>query len=207
MSWRPFVAIRYLTSKRKERFISLISLISIAGVAVGVGALIIVISVMSGFDEDLKSKIIGTYSHIEILSDYGVKPSREFNASILNTPHVEAAAYFLNAQALVRRGTMVVGVILKGIDPAAEPKVKDISKYIEDGTLDIKDNGVMIGGELANKLGAKVGDKISLILPANLKFKDAVSFASKGYAEGVELEVAGIFNSSKIGKALYKLSA
>jgi len=195
MSWRPFVAIRYLTSKRKERFISLISLISIAGVAVGVGALIIVISVMSGFDEDLKSKIIGTYSHIEILSDYGVKPSREFNASILNTPHVEAAAYFLNAQALVRRGTMVVGVILKGIDPAAEPKVKDISKYIEDGTLDIKDNGVMIGGELANKLGAKVGDKISLILPANLKFKDAVSFASKGYAEGVELEVAGIFNS------------
>jgi len=195
MTWRPFVALKYLTSKRKERFISLISLISVAGVAVGVGALIIVISVMSGFDEDLKSKIIGTYSHIEILSDYGVKPSRELDRSILDTPHVKARAYFLNAQALVRRGSMVVGVIMKGIDPESEPKVKDISRYVKDGTLDIGDNGVILGVELANKLGAKVGDKVALILPANLKMKDAVSFVSKGYAEGTELEVAGIFNS------------
>lgn len=195
MTWRPFVALRYLTSKRKERFISLISLISIAGVAVGVGALIIVISVMSGFDEDLKSKIIGTYSHIEILSDYGIKPSRELDASMLNTPHVRATAYFLNAQALLRRGSTVTGVIMKGIDPGAEPKVKDISRYMKSGTLDLKGSGVILGGELANKLGVKVGDKVAVILPAGLKLKDAVSFVSKGYAEGAELEVAGIFTS------------
>jgi len=195
MTWRLFVALRYLTSKRKERFISLISLISIAGVAVGVGALIIVISVMSGFDEDLKGKIIGTYSHIEILSDYGIKPSREFNSSILNTPHVKAAAYFLNAQALVRRDSTVVGVIMKGVDSASEAKVKDISHYIKSGTLDIKGNGVILGGELADKLGVKIGDKVSIILPANLKLKDAVSLVSKGYTEGAELEVTGIFTS------------
>ncbi len=194
-SWRLFVALRYLTSKRKERFISLISLISVIGVTVGVGALIIVISVMSGFDEDLKSKIIGTYSHIEILSDYGVKPSKELDSSILKTPHVKATAYFLNAQALVRSGSTVIGVIMKGIDPEAEPKVKDISRYLKSGTLAIKDNGVILGGELASRLGVKVGDKISVILPANLKFKDALSFASKGYAEGAELEVAGTFTS------------
>ncbi|MEI6862854.1 MAG: lipoprotein-releasing ABC transporter permease subunit [Candidatus Omnitrophota bacterium] len=194
-NWRPFVAIRYLTSKRKERFISLISLISIFGVAVGVGALIIVISVMSGFDEDLKSKIIGTYSHIEILSDYGIKPSRELDSSILNTPHVKATALFLNAQALVRRGSTVIGVIMKGIDPEAEPKVKDIARYMKSGTLDLKDSGVILGGELANKLGVKVGDKVAVILPADLKLKDAVSFVSKGYAEGAELEVSGIFTS------------
>lgn len=193
--WRQFVALRYLTSKRKERFISLISLISIAGVAVGVGALIIVISVMSGFDEDLKSKIIGTYSHIEILSDYGIKPSQELDSSILSTPHVKATALFLNAQALVRRGSVVIGVIMKGIDPAAEPKVKDISRYMKSGTLDLKENGVILGGELANKLDVKIGDKVSLILPANLKLKDAISFVSKGYAEGAELEVSGIFTS------------
>lgn len=195
MIWRPFIAIRYLTSKRKERFISLISLISIIGVAVGVGALIIVISVMSGFDEDLKNKIIGTYSHIEILSDYGIKPSRQLDLSILNTPHVKAVAYFLNSQALVRRDSTVIGVIMKGVDPQAEPKVKDISRYMKSGTLAIKSGGVILGGELANRLGVKVGDKIAVILPANLKLKDAVSLVSKGYAEGAELQVEGIFNS------------
>jgi len=87
MIWQIFVSLRYLTAKRKEKFISLVSLISILGVAVGVAALIIVISVMSGFDEDLKEKIIGTYSHIEIVSDYGIKPSQEFIDKILNTEH------------------------------------------------------------------------------------------------------------------------
>jgi len=195
MNWRHFVALRYLTSKRKERFISLISLISVAGVAVGVGALIIVISVMSGFDEDLRNKIIGTYSHIEILSDYGVKPSKEFESSILSTPHVKAIAYFLNAQALVRRDAVVIGVIMKGIDPEAETKVKDISRYMKAGTMAVKDSGAILGGELANRLGVRVGDKIAVILPANLKMKDAVSFVSKGYAEGADLDVVGIFNS------------
>ena len=83
MPWQLFVSLRYLTAKRKEKFISLISLISILGVAVGVAALIIVISVMSGFDEDLKDKIIGTYSHIEVTSDYGIKPSTEFSDNII----------------------------------------------------------------------------------------------------------------------------
>jgi lipoprotein-releasing system permease protein len=74
MIWQLFVSLRYFSAKRKERFISLISLISILGVAIGVAALIIVISVMSGFDEELKDKIVGTYSHLEILSDYGIEP-------------------------------------------------------------------------------------------------------------------------------------
>lgn len=195
MIWQLFVSLRYLTSKRKERFISLISLISITGVAVGVAALIIVISVMSGFDEDLKSKIIGTYSHIEILSDHGLKPSREMESIIAGTAHVKASAHFLNAQALIRKGEVVTGVVLKGVDPAAEPKVKDTARYIISGSLDIAQDDVVLGSELANKLGAKLGDKVSVIFPSNLKFSDKISMATKGYADGAEFKVAGIFTS------------
>jgi lipoprotein-releasing system permease protein len=195
VNWRLFVSLRYLVSKRKERFISLISLISVLGVAVGVGVLIIVISVMSGFDEDLKEKIIGTYSHIEILSDYGVKPSVDISRVITGTAHVKAYSYFLNAQALIRKGPTVTGIIIKGVDPKSEPKVKSISCYIRSGTADIGQGGIILGTELANKLGAKVGDKVSVILPSNLKPADAISIATKGYAEGADLEVCGIFGS------------
>ena len=111
MNWRLFIALRYLTAKRKEKFISLISLISILGVAVGVACLIIVISVMNGFDEDLKEKIIGTYSHIEIISEYGIRPSGELTETVKGVRGVKDTAYFLNTQALIRKGDNVVGEI------------------------------------------------------------------------------------------------
>ncbi len=91
MGWQLFVALRYLTSKHKEKFISIISLISVLGVAVGVAALIVVIAVMNGFDNDLKEKMIGTNAHIVVESDYGMKPSEEILSKITQTPHVLAA--------------------------------------------------------------------------------------------------------------------
>ena len=181
MNWKLLVASRYLTAKRKEKFISIISMISILGVTVGVGALIIVISVMSGFDDDLKDKIIGTYSHIEILSDYGIKPTKEFTDLILNIKHVEAVSSFLNGQALVRRGESVMGVVMKGIDPESEVRVKRIGQYIKKGSLDLSDDNVVIGSELANKMGLKIGSPLSLILPT--------------YEEGKIFIVSGIFTS------------
>lgn len=181
MPWQLFVAFRYLTAKRREAFISIISLISILGVAVGVGALIIVISVMSGFDDDLKDKIIGTYSHIEIISDYGVRPSVEFMDNILEVKHVDAASFFLNGQALIRKGDNVTGVIIKGINPKDEIRVKRIGRYIKSGSLDLEDNGIVIGSELAGKLGARMGERLSLISPANV--------------EGKNFKVSGIFTS------------
>jgi len=181
MIWQIFVSLRYLTAKRKEKFISLVSLISILGVAVGVAALIIVISVMSGFDEDLKEKIIGTYSHIEIVSDYGIKPSQEFIDKVLNTKHVEAASFFLNGQALIRRSDNVTGVIVKGIEPKSEARVSKLGEYIKSGSLDFDDNGIIIGSELANKMGMKLGDSLSLV--------------SSACVEGKTFKVSGIFTS------------
>src|SRR3989338_5525202 len=130
MSWQLFVAFRYLSAKRREKFISIISLISIAGVAVGVASLIIVIAVMSGFDNDLKEKIIGTNSHIVIESDYGIEPSQELITKVLNTRHVISASYFLNGQVLVRSQENVTGVILKGIEPKDEVRVNKLGQYL-----------------------------------------------------------------------------
>ncbi|MFH0763701.1 MAG: lipoprotein-releasing ABC transporter permease subunit [Candidatus Omnitrophota bacterium] len=195
MPWQLFVAFRYLTAKRKERFISAISLISILGVAVGVGALIIVISVMSGFDDDLKDKIIGTYSHIEVISDYGITPSREFTDKILSTKHIVAAAYFLNGQALVRNSEKVTGVIVKGIDPKDEVNVNKLGAYLKKGSLEgINSGDVVIGSELAGKLNVGLGDTISIISPAqDLQKKSIIPSIPK--AEGRDFKICGIFSS------------
>lgn len=172
MNWQFFVSLRYLTAKRREKFISIISLISILGVAVGVASLIIVISVMSGFDNDLKDKIIGTYSHIVIESDYGMRPAEDTLAKILSTKHVVSGSFFLHGQALLRRDENVTGVILKGIDPLSEIKVNKIGEYIKEGSLDFGADGIIIGSELANRFRLKVGDKLSIISPAYIKGKD-----------------------------------
>ncbi|MFA5146187.1 MAG: ABC transporter permease [Candidatus Omnitrophota bacterium] len=181
MRWQLFVALRYLTSPRKEKFISLISMISILGIAVGVSALMIVIAVMSGFDADLKDKITGTNAHLEVISDYGMKPSGEILRKVLATDHVIAAAFFLNGQALVRRDENVTGIIVKGIEPYNEVRVNKLGKYMKEGSLELGDGGIVIGSELAGKLRLKIGDRLSVISPA--------------YVEGKDFTVCGIFTS------------
>ncbi|MFA6142193.1 MAG: lipoprotein-releasing ABC transporter permease subunit [Candidatus Omnitrophota bacterium] len=186
MDWRLFVSLRYLTARRKERFISIVSLISILGVAVGVAALIIVISVMSGFDDDLKEKIIGTYSHIEVTSDYGIKPSEEFTNKILSRKHTVAMAYFLNGQALVQKDEKVTGVVVKGVTPKDEVSVNKLGEYLRKGNLEgLTDGGVVIGSELAKKLAVGVGDTVSIMVPSRSAARKA----------GKDFTVCGIFTS------------
>jgi len=181
MKWQLFVALRYLTSKHKEKFISIISLISILGIAVGVAALIVVIAVMSGFDNDLKEKIIGMNAHILIESDYGVKLTPELTSAILSTGHVIASAPYLHGQALIRSNENVTGVIVKGIDSEREEKICRIKSYLTQGSLDFGSDGVVIGNELASRLKLKLGDKVILVSPAE--------------KEGQRLRVSGIFTS------------
>ena len=181
MSWQLFVALRYLTSKHKEKFISIISLISVLGVAVGVAALIVVIAVMSGFDNDLKEKMIGTNAHIVVESDYGMKPSDEMLSRITQTPHVLAASFYLHGQALIRSNENVTGVIVKGIDPVREENVSKIKTYITKGAVDFADDGIIIGSELASRLKLKPGDAISLVSQSDTK--------------GEKFRVTGIFTS------------
>ncbi len=181
MNWLYFVALRYLTSRHKEKFISIISMISILGIAVGVAALIVVISVMSGFDNDLREKIIGMNAHLVVESDYGVSSSQDFIAKILEAPHVVAVAPYLHGQALVRRNENVTGVIVKGIESAGEEKISKIKAYLTQGTLNFGQDGIVIGNELASKLRLRLGDKITLVSPSDTK--------------GMTLKVCGIFTS------------
>lgn len=181
MGWQLFVAIRYLSGKQKEKFISIINLISILGVAVGVAALIIVISVMSGFDDDLKDKIIGTYSHIEIVADYGIKPSEEFISRILSKKHVTAASFFLNGQAIVKNDEMASGIVLKGIEPKNEIKVNKLGQYMVKGTTDFAGDGIIVGSELAKKFNITIGSPLTVV--------------SSAYTKGKNFRVCGIFTS------------
>jgi len=181
MGWQLFVALRYLTSKHKEKFISIISLISILGVAVGVAALIVVIAVMSGFDNDLKEKMIGTNAHMVVEADYGMKLSDEMLSMITKTPHVVAASFYLHGQALIRSNENVTGVIVKGIDPIREESVSKIKMYIIKGAVDFGEDGVIIGSELASRLKLKLGDAISLV--------------SQSDTRGEKFKITGIFTS------------
>jgi len=181
MPYELWISFRYLVSKRKEKFISIISFISIMGVAVGVTALIVVLAVMSGFDKDLREKIVGTNSHIIIEKEGGISDYSALVSEINKIQHVKASSPFLNGQALIRQDEQVLGVILRGIDPVREKDVTNIQKYLESGTLELKKDTVLIGKELSSRLGLKIGDTIFLISAADPK--------PKGF------KIAGIFNS------------
>lgn len=180
-SWQFFIASRYLTSRHKESFISIISLISILGIAVGVAALIVVIAVMSGFDNDLKEKIIGTNAHMVIESDYGIPPSPEIISKVMSTPHVLAASFYIHGQALIQKNENVMGVVVKGIEPGNEQNVNKLKSYIMQGSLELGEDGAVIGSELASRLKLKLSDKLTLVSPAD--------------TQGRIFKVKGIFTS------------
>lgn len=182
MNWQLFVSLRYLTAKRKEKFISIISFISIVGVAIGVAALIVVLGVMSGFDNELKERLIGTTSHLTVESEFGMAPTDSFLRKILEAKHVKAASFFVHGQGLIKRSDSVVGVIIKGISPEDELQVTKLGQYIKKGTADIETDGMIVGSELAQRLGLRLGDKITVITSVSIK-------------KGMDFKVEGIFTS------------
>jgi len=151
------------------------------GVAVGVMALIVVLAVMSGFDNDLRERIVGTNSHIVIEAEGGIEDYNELSDKINKVPHVVSSAPFVNGQALIRQNDQVIGVIFRGIDPEREKQVTNIGEYMEQGSFSLEKEDVLIGRELSWRLGLKVGDRVSLVSAATPKPK--------------EFKVKGIFNS------------
>lgn len=205
MRYEWWVSLRYLVSKRKEKFISIISFISVAGVAVGVCALIIVLAVMSGFDNDLREKIVGTNSHIIIEKEGGISDYNALMNKIDKLPHVVASAPFINGQALVRDKEQVLGVVFRGIDTKKEARVTNIKKYLEAGTLDIKKDNVLIGRELSARLGLKLGDKISLISAADPSPKDFI-IAGIFYSGMFDYDMNLVFTNIEGAQDFYKVS-
>jgi lipoprotein-releasing system permease protein len=174
MRYEWFIGLRYLKAKRKQTFVSIITVISIAGVMVGVMALIIVLSVMSGFESTLKEKILGTYAHI-VLTKADQEGMDEYDAVVRRVESVKgviAAAPFILGQVMISTESNVSGVLLKGIDPERVGKVTEVARYLKAGRLqDLKGDregglpGIILGVELAKHVSVAAGDTIQVISP------------------------------------------
>ncbi|MDI1310266.1 MAG: lipoprotein-releasing ABC transporter permease subunit [Methylotenera sp.] len=164
-----FVGMRYTRAKRKNHFISFISLTSMIGIALGVAALIIVLSVMNGFQKDLRTRILGVASHLEITgSNNTLSDWSGIAESSVKREHVLASAPYIAAQAMLSYGQGVQGAIIRGILPAAEDKVADLGKSMRVGSLgDLRagEFGIILGTDLAYNLGAQMGDKVVVMAP------------------------------------------
>jgi len=171
MQWpfEVFIGLRYLRAKRRNGFISFISLVSVLGIALGVAALIIVLSVMNGFQKEIRGRILGTAAHIEV-SDYQGRVAHWeiLRQRLLKQPQVIAAAPYVSAQGLVSASGTVRGAMVRGVDPAYENHVVDIGRHMVSGQLTALHPGgfgIVIGNEMARQLGVGLGDKVTLITP------------------------------------------
>ena len=155
---------------RKNGFISFISAVSVLGIALGVAALIVVLSVMNGFQKEVRDRMLSVIAHVEVIGRDGnaLADWAATAAAAKQHPQVRAAAPFVSAQTLVGRGGQLRGAIVRGIDPAAEAEVTPLARQLRDGALAQLKTGewnVVLGGELARLLGVRVGDKVTIASP------------------------------------------
>jgi lipoprotein-releasing system permease protein len=168
LGWRYTRAGR---ATRRNGFISFISGVSMLGIALGVAALIVVLSVMNGFQKEVRDRMLGVLSHIELYAPGGeaIPDLASVMATVKQHPEVVGVAPFVGAQALMARGEDMKGAIVRGIDPALEPQVADLAKDLAQTVLPRLvpgEFGVILGGELARSLGVGMGDTVTLIAPS-----------------------------------------
>lgn len=167
MRYELWLSLRYLLARRRERFVSVIAVLSIGGVALGVMALLVVLSVMSGFDHDLKEKLVGANAHLVVESEEGIRDIEPLIRTIAATEHVSGVSPFLAGQAIVRLPDRAFGVFVRGLDVEREVRVSKLQEYLVLGRLPTQDHDVVIGTELARFIGSSVGDPMRLISPAD----------------------------------------
>ncbi len=164
-----FVGMRYTRAKRRNHFISFISLTSMVGIGLGVAALIVVLSVMNGFQEELRSRILGVASHLQITGPSNTLAGwSDLKGMVQATEHVEGAAPYIMAQGMLSNGQAVQGAIIRGVLPDAENQVSDLGAKMRAGQIDdLKSGefGIVLGAELAQSLGVILGDKVVLMAP------------------------------------------
>ena len=169
MRYELLVGLRYTRAKRRNRFIGINSLISIIGIWLGVWALIVVLSVMNGFQKEVRTRILSVVSHVQVSGPGGVLADwRPVAQAAAENPHVVAAAPFVQGQAMLSAGRAVRGAVIRGIEPGEEERVADFARHMRAGSLDALKSGefgVVLGGDLARALGVIPGDKVALIAP------------------------------------------
>ena len=167
--YEVFVGLRYTRAKRRNHFISFISLTSMLGIALGVTALITVLSVMNGFEKELRERILGMASHATISAVDGRLPEwRGARETALKHPEVTGAAPFTTSEVMLSQTGRVSGALLRGVLPEHEPEVSEIAAKMTQGTLDgLRPGGygIVLGVELAGYLGLRVGDLVTVVTP------------------------------------------
>ena len=167
-SFETMIGLRYVRARRRNHFISFISMSSMIGVALGVMALITVISVMNGFEKELKDRILGMASHAVIEELNGLKDWQLVINNIKDHPEIVGAAPYFHAEGMLTKDKIVNGVIIRGILPHEEKNVAIVAEKMIEGDLnDLKSTefNIILGAELVRKLNLKIGDKVTLVAP------------------------------------------
>ena len=187
MKYENWISYRYLRSRNKGRFLSFLNFISIAGVAIGVAALIIVTGVMTGFGNNLKDKIIGTTPHIMIEKEVGIKDYPSLAKKLQGIDSVEAVSPYIQGNVFIEHAGQAMSLVLRGIDPKKEDKITRVKKYVKKGDfVSLEDDNIIIGSELARYFGYVLGDQVTLISPGS-------GLAGQGWR--YNLTISGIFNT------------
>lgn len=164
-----YIGLRYLRARRASRFVSFISLVSLLGVAVGVAALIVVLSVMNGFEQELRSRLLNLTSHAVVSAPDGrLRDWRPVVERVAATPGVKGAAPFVEVQAMLAHEGLLKGTLLRGIDPGLEAAVSRVEAHMVAGSLALLEPGgyqLVLGRLLAARLGVGVGDPLTLLVP------------------------------------------
>lgn len=195
MSFELFIALRYIFALRKQSFIAIISLFAVCGVALGVAALIVVIGVMNGFTKDLRDKILGVNAHVLVSAfSGGIRQPQLIAELCRQVPGVTGVTPFVYSEVMLSAKGGVKGVVLRGIDPSTSDQVLSLTRDMVSGSVnDLEDKddfpGVIIGAEMAKRLGLGVGEMVNLLSPTGTQ--SAVGFTPKVKV----FRVAGIFKT------------
>lgn len=185
--------------------ISLIGVISVLGVALGVAALIIVLSVMNGFDSEVRDKIIGTYSHIIVVKEGGIADPEELVSKFESMPEIVSASSFITGQAILKKEDVVTGILIKGIDPEKESEVTSVIKYAAGSAEGLTESGtIVLGSELMKNERIRMNEEVKLVLPYShmdvetLEMKTIGSFTSGRYDYDANMAVVGLDTAKEL---------
>ena len=197
MSYEFFIARRYLKSKRKTKFVSVITLISIGGVLIGVTALDFILSMMNGFEKEVRSRIIGTTAHVSVFSTYeeGIDNYEELIPQIKETEQVEEVAPYIYYKAAIASKTGSDGIVVRGIVPEKEKLVTELERNLKAGSLDLNPDeddlpGILLGATLADGLGVDLGDNLVLF-----SLKEGSLTTGWSQPKASKLKLRGIFET------------
>lgn len=218
MSYEIFVANRYLRSRRRTGFISLINYISILGVLIGVAALIIVLSIMNGFESEVRSRIIGFGAHIELRKYHyeGLENPEKIRDQIRGLPHIVGISPYINEKGLIISKNKKSSVVIKGVDRVTVGEVSDIEDDVVYGAFNIGEiegangqrtlPGIVLGRYLADKLGVGLGERVQILSPTGIspffsKMPNLKTFEVTGYFETGIFEFDDVFAYISIKEA------